>query len=375
MDLIGSYFEDPSAPSTDATLPLPGLYHGPSPSTKIWLSSSTGKPEFMRIAIIYPGVIPPVLYGGTERVIWSLGLELVKMGHHVTFVVNAGSACPFANIKIIDPTRPIASQLPPELDISHFHYDPDFTVRAPYLVTMHGNRYDSRPFDHNTVFVSRQHAMRHGSSSYVHNGLAWEGYSKPQLRTPPDDYFHFLAKAAWRVKNLSGAIRVIKRTSSSRLMVMGGNRLNFNMGFRLTLSRRASFFGMVSGARKLELLNNSRGLLFPVIWHEPFGLAVIESLYMGCPVFGTPYGALPEIVSDSVGFLSDQGLELAAALEHSGSFDRRACHEYAADTFSARQMAIKYVNLYELILQGTPLNAKRPQLIPAFRQRILPFKG
>jgi len=158
-------------------------------------------------------------------------------------------------------------------------------------------------------------------------------------------------------------------------MVMGGNRLNFNMGFRLTLSRRASFFGMVSGARKLELLNNSRGLLFPVIWHEPFGLAVIESLYMGCPVFGTPYGALPEIVSDSVGFLSDQALELAAALEHSGSFDRRACHEYAADTFSARQMAIKYVNLYELILQGTPLNAKRPQLIPAFRQRILPFKG
>ena len=327
----------------------------------------------MRIAIIYPGVIPPVSYGGTERVIWSLGLELVKMGHEVTFVVQQGSRSPFADITTIDPKRHMLSQLPPHIDICHFHYQPDFSVDRPYLVTMHGNRYDSRPFHHNTVFVSRQHAMRHGSHSYVHNGLAWEDYAKPQFHKPPHDYFHFLAKAAWRVKNLSGAIRIIKRTPSSRLMVLGGHRLNLNMGFRLTLSRRASFFGMVSGARKCELLSSSRGLLFPVIWHEPFGLAVIESLYMGCPVFGTPYGALPEIVGDSVGFLSDKADELATALQDSGSFNRRSCHEYAADAFSARQMASKYLNLYEVVLQGTLLNLKRPQLIPEFRQRILPF--
>lgn len=327
----------------------------------------------MRIAIIYPGVIPPKSYGGTERVIWSLGLELARMGHQVTFVVQQGSRSPFAKIRAIDPKRSLLSQLPADVDLLHFQYQPDFLVDAPYLVTMHGNRYDARPFDHNTVFVSRQHAMRHGSSSYVYNGLGWEDYPRPQFSKPPLDYFHFLAKAAWRVKNLSGAIRIIKRTPSSRLMVLGGHRVNFNMGFRLTLTRRASFFGMVSGARKFELVQNSRGLLFPVIWHEPFGLAIIESLYMGCPVFGTPYGSLPEIVDDSVGFLSSKGSELAAALQDSGSFNRRSCHEYAAEMFNARQMASSYLKLYEKVLQGGRLNPNRPQLLPEFRQRILPF--
>lgn len=130
---------------------------------------------------------------------------------------------------------------------------------------------------------------------------------------------------------------------------------------------------MVSDPLKFQLLSDSRGLLFPVIWHEPFGLASIESLYMGCPVFGTPYGALPEIVDNSVGFLSDRADELAAALKDSESFSRRTCHEYAADAFCARQMASRYMKLYEEVLQGSLLNPSRPQLLPEFRQRILPF--
>ena len=43
-------------------------------------------------------------------------------------------------------------------------------------------------------------------------------------------------------------------------------------------------------------------------WHEPFGIALIEALYFGCPVFGTPYGSLPEIVEEGVqGFLVQPG--------------------------------------------------------------------
>ena len=60
-------------------------------------------------------------------------------------------------------------------------------------------------------------------------------------------------------------------------------------------------------------------LLFPVKWHEPFGLALIESLYFGNPVFGTPFGF--------------------------ERFDRRRCHEYACDRFSSTVMAKNYVDL------------------------------
>lgn len=39
----------------------------------------------MRILIVHNSVIPAHKYGGTERVIWYLGKELVKQGHKVRF--------------------------------------------------------------------------------------------------------------------------------------------------------------------------------------------------------------------------------------------------------------------------------------------------
>ena len=134
----------------------------------------------------------------------------------------------------------------------------------------------------------------------MHNGLDWNDYSTPELMKSRN-YFHFLGNAAWRVKNVSGAINVIKKTKTQRLKVLGGVRFNFKMGMRFTFSTKVGFEGMVGGQTKFDLLNGSKGLIFPVKWHEPFGLAIIESLYFGCPVFGTPYGSLPELVTSDFG--------------------------------------------------------------------------
>ena len=106
----------------------------------------------------------------------------------------------------------------------------------------------------------------------------------------PRKHLHFLAKAAWRVKNVKGAIEISRR-SHHKLIVMGGTRLNLKMGFRFTPDLHVKFYGMVGGEQKLSLLNQSKALLFPVLWHEPFGIAITESLYMGAAVFGTPYGS------------------------------------------------------------------------------------
>jgi hypothetical protein len=109
----------------------------------------------------------------------------------------------------------------------------------------------------NTVFVSRNHAQRHGSTEYVYNGLDWEAYG-PVDFSRPRNYFHFLGKAAWRVKNVRGAIDVAT-DAGVELLVMGGDRLNLKRGFRFTWSRRVSFAGMVGGQQKLDMLNGSRG--------------------------------------------------------------------------------------------------------------------
>jgi glycosyltransferase involved in cell wall biosynthesis len=90
-------------------------------------------------------------------------------------------------------------------------------------------------------------------------------------------------------------------------------------------------------------------------------LAVIESLYMGCPVFATPYGALPELVSPDCGVLAPTGQALVNAL-HQPLPDREACHLRAKTRFNHRQMGQGYVALYQQVLSGHRLNAQQPLL-------------
>ena len=301
----------------------------------------------MNILIQVDAVLPVYLYGGTERVMWYLGKELAGMGHNVTFLSRKGSEAPFARIIPYNPSLPYSAQIPDDIDIVHFNnFVPEGFDTKPYIVTFHGNAVPTdRPAD--SVFVSRNHANRFGSDNYVYNGMDWNDYG-PVALAKRHGYFHFLGKAAWRVKNVRGAVRIIDAVPDARLMVLGGTRLNFKMGFRFTLSRKASFKGMVGGEEKLRWMKGSEGLIFPVVWDEPFGLAITESLYCGAPVFGSARGSLPELVIPEVGFLSNDESELAAHIRgHRGDYSPRLCHEYAADNFNSRIMAEEYLKRYE----------------------------
>lgn len=319
----------------------------------------------MKILIVSKSVIPVNLYGGTQRVIWYLAKELQMLGHEVYFLVNEGSSCYFANVIAIDTTKPITQQIPDYIDVVHFHFEPNSleTLKKPYVITRHGNENNENGFDKNTIFVSKNHAERFNATSYVHNGLNWDDYGKPDLKIAPENYFHFLGKAAWRVKNVKGAVDTVKNTKREKIKILGGVRFNISMGLRFTLTPKASFFGMVGGEEKLNLLKKSKGLIFPVKWHEPFGLAIIESLYFGAPVFATPYGAIPEIVTTENGFLSNKSSELTDAIENYQQFSREKNHQYVNDVFNSKQMAIRYLDKYELVLNGKELNKEKPKLI------------
>ena len=311
----------------------------------------------MNILLSFPGSRLPVInYGGTQRVVWYLAKELHAMHHRVWLLAAKGSSCPFADVVEYTPGVPIAEQIPSGIDIIHCQESVDPSIsHLPHVVTMHGNR-SHGPLDPNTVFVSRNHAERFGSDSYVYNGMDWDDYGKVDWNAQRR-YFHFLGKAAWSVKNVRGAINVAKAIPGARLEVLGGYRFNFKMGWRFTFSPKIRFEGMVGGERKSQLLNGSRGLIFPVIWDEPFGLAITESLYFGAPVFGTPYGSLPELVTPEVGFLTDNKADMVAHLLNDYHYSPRVCHEYAADNFNSRLMAEHYVEKYERVLNGATLNS------------------
>ncbi len=318
----------------------------------------------MKILLVNNGTLPVYSYGGTERVVWYLGKTLAKFGHDVSFLVDKSLGCEFATIIERNPEVGLIDQISDEFDVVHFHYQPKNVekLRVPYIITQHGNSSGDTSLDKNTVFVSKNHAKRHNAEAFVYNGLDWTDYGNPQLENKRS-YFHFLGKAAWRVKNVKGAIDTITKLKGEKIHILGGSRLNFNMGFRFTWQPKAKFFGMVGGKEKLTQLQHSKGLVFPVRWHEPFGLAIIESLYFGAPVFGTPYGSLPELVNEDLGFLSNSSTKLSKAMERYQDYNPKTCHDYAATHFSAEVMTKAYLELYEKAIQRTSLNSNTPQKI------------
>ncbi len=313
----------------------------------------------MKILIVLDALLPATLYGGTERVMWYLGQELALLGHRVSFLCKKGSQSNFATIIPINPSASLISQIPEDIDIVHFNNNipEDYEsspLAKPYVVTFHGNVIP-KGGDKNGIFVSRNHAERFGASSFVYNGLNWDDYLCFN-HSFPRDHYHFLGKAAWRVKNVRGAIHIVNHLPGERLVVLGGTRLNFKMGFRLTLSPKIRFKGMVGGKDKLEYLYSSKGLIFPIKWEEPFGLAVTESLFCGAPVYATPRGSMSELVTPEVGFLGTTSQILEHLRSGESNYTPEVCRQYAADLFNSRIMALEYLKKYETVLSGNNLN-------------------
>src|SRR5690606_29932182 len=219
-----------------------------------------------------------------------------------------------------------------------------------------GNVPEKGLLDRNIVFISKNHAERYNGQSFVHNGLNWEDYPAPNLSTAREGY-HFLGKADWKVKNLMGAIKIAAR-NETKLHIIGGKKWTFrNMkrGLFHLFNHNLTFHGLLGDKEKTEIMHSSEGLIFPVNWNEPFGLAIIESMYAGCAVFGTPNGSLPELVTPETGFLGKSVEEIAEAM-NTFDYNPKLCHEYAVKNFNSDKMAKEYFKLYEKVLNGEFLN-------------------
>nr|AQQ74586.1 hypothetical protein [uncultured bacterium] len=305
----------------------------------------------LHIAIICPGSLPVPAYGGTERVAWGLARELVRAGHRVTLLTSGNSQADFAHCIRYNPGTSLEAQVPADVDFIHLHAPfRTQTIRRPHMYTIQGNAKPGETYSQNTVFVSRNHARRHGSEAYVLNGLYWPDYGQVDWTTPRK-HLLFLAKASRSEKNLRGS-RKAARKAGLPLAVLGGSGWDIRGNTR--------YYGMVGGEKKNRLLNQGLALLFPILWEEPFGLAVIEALYFGCPVIATPRGAMPELVTPEVGILSENPDDWAQAAAQSGSYDRKALHEYVREEFSASRVAADYLRYYERVLNGEVLNPKAP---------------
>ena len=98
------------------------------------------------------------------------------------------------------------------------------------------------------------------------------------------------------------------------------------------------------------LLRGAASLVMPLLWDEPFGLVVVESLSSGTPVIAWRRGSMPEIIDDGeTGFLVDDVDQAVSAVTRIPSISRAACARAARERFSDVVMAAAYEEVYRQV--------------------------
>ncbi|HEX5766342.1 MAG TPA: glycosyltransferase, partial [Woeseiaceae bacterium] len=196
----------------------------------------------MRIAQVSPLIesVPPLLYGGTERVVSSLTEQLVAVGHDVTLFASADSqtnahlvACAPSALRLeprsIDPWPHYMMMLEQirrrakEFDLIHFHIDylhfPLMRELAiPHLTTRHGRQdlWDLAPLfaaypDMPLVSISDSQRRAQPEGNWV--GTVYHGLPRQRFRWSRSggDYLVFLGRVSPE-KRVDRAIEIAERS-------------------------------------------------------------------------------------------------------------------------------------------------------------------
>lgn len=335
----------------------------------------------MRIAQIAPLIerVPPLLYGGTERVVSALTEELVRRDHEVTLFASGDSETSAALVPIaeralrLDPgvrdhyahtMRELGAVFERAADFDLIHNHLDYfawpfarLVRTPVVTTMHG-RLDlpdlaavARDFrEQPLVSISDSQRLplpRANWAATVYNGLDLAPY---RFYEQPGAYFAFIGRISPE-KNIEGAIEIARATDiplkiAAKVDPVDEDYYQTNIKPRID-GRSIEFIGEISEHEKAEFLGPAYALLFAVDWPEPFGLAMAEAMACGTPVLGLRRGSVPEVVEDGVtGFVRDTENELAMAARRIPEIDRPACRRRVEERFSAAAMTDGYEAVY-----------------------------
>lgn len=278
---------------------------------------------------------------------------LADLGHRVTLLAGTGSNVPEASLVPVSlrlarrPNFDLRPSLPPGLDALVSFAPLAVAPELPWLRVLPGNWRPGTVGPPNTLYLSENHARRHGGVAFVYNGVDPKDF---QYSSQKADYDLFLGRIH-RIKGYTWAIAGAKRTRT-KLVIAGGWRPSF--------SRYVRYVGQVGGERKANLLARARCLWMPALWEEPFGITLIEAMMSGTPILGTRRGALPEIVSANVGALGDSIDELVALRPRIEALSPEGCRERAERCFSHRSMAEGYLRMCRSLVASGVLPAGLP---------------
>ncbi len=325
--------------------------------------------------------VPPVGYGGIERIVDALLRRFRAGGHEVGLVAHPGSRSPAARL-FTWPGRRSASRLDTLRNALLLRravrvFQPDVLhsfSRLGYLLPLLPTALPKvMSYQRHTGGRSLAWAARLGGRSLHFTGCSdfichmgrprggtW--HAIPNFveldkltfvpRVPADAPLVFLS----RVESIKGPdVAIAVARAAGRRLLIAGNRADsgperefWDREIAPHLGRDGiDYVGEVDDTRKNALLGSAAAMIVPIRWDEPFGIVFAEALAAGTPVITCARGALPEIVDDGVTgcFMSsvDDGV---AAVARVAQLDRAACRRVAETRFSVAPCAERYLDVY-----------------------------
>lgn len=330
--------------------------------------------------------VPPVNYGGIERIVDALVRAFTRAGHTVGLAARRASSSPadahfpWPGERSTSHADTLRNALALRAAVAGFRPDvvhsfsrlayllPVLPSRIPKVMSYQrhtGGRQVSvaarlggrrLAFTGCSEFICAQGRRGGGTWNAIPNFVETARYTfVPQVA--PDAPLVFLS----RIESIKGpdlAIAIARR--SGRRLIIAGNRAAAGPERAFWETRIApelgrngiEYVGEVNDTQKNALLGRAAALLLPIQWDEPFGIVFAEAFACGTPVLTCRRGATPEIVDEGrTGFFLTTAADGAAAVARLGELDRAACRQAAETRFSVEVCAARYLELYRAQLK------------------------
>ena len=329
--------------------------------------------------------VPPVHYGGIERVIYDIACKYASWGHDVTIIAGPNSKSPGRlitygsnkqtettkiNLKFAFELASILWKEVPKHDVIHnfgrlawlapIAWSPIRKIHTymRYITPQNVNKLNKIGVK-NMVYTAVSDAI-------VKTGISGGGEWKTIYNCAPVNDYTFVEKVSHdaplvflgrldRCKGAHSAIKVAKITGKK--LIIAGNishlpdeRKYFENEIKPFIDGiQISYIGVVNNQQKNFLLGNAAALLLPVEWYEPFPIVLPEAYACGTPILCFPGGGIPEgIVEGVTGFISNDVDEMAKDVGRIELLNRNECRKVAIEKYSDDTIATEYLKLYRL---------------------------
>lgn len=330
--------------------------------------------------------VPPLLYGGIERIIDMLIAQYVQKGHEIFLFGNEESVTsakliPYPSKRsmgiknILKNTLAVSKLLTDKemknVDVVHSfgrlaYLTPILPTSIPILMSY--QREPTISQIKKAVRLAKKNTLHFsGCSEYIASQIRPYAPSHAIFNGVPIEIYDFKEKVEddaplvflGRIEHIKGthiAIEVAQKTG--RKLIIAGNIPKddedtnyFNSQIKPHLDdTQIVYVGAVNDAQKNDILGKAAAFLMPILWNEPFGIVMAEAMACGTPVIGFERGSVPEVVKHGInGYICHTLQQMIEYVQKIDSISRFEVRKDTEDRFSASVIADNYLDIYKKI--------------------------